>query len=261
MSHKLTVVIAGQRQSGRTTLARYIVTEFLNCKIGKKRFTLEKMGKEYNIVDTFNNNEPVYAELSDPDDKNIANAYGVKIYNFEDPMKRICIDVFGLDNIQCYGSEDDKNTATHLSWDDLPPEIRERYSRPRRGSGGLKPASGFMTAKEVMHVFSNDICRRWDVNCWARGLYSAIKQDDFELAVVTNATYPNEVTLGTEIGSKVIRLLKSHGDHISEAEEALGQVPLGEFSLVIDNNNMTVAETNKAVKPHIMTWFECCKII
>ncbi len=32
-----------------------------------------------------------------------------KIYNFADPLKQLCIDIFGLTYNQCYGTDEAKN--------------------------------------------------------------------------------------------------------------------------------------------------------
>src|SRR5688572_6769865 len=150
MANKLTVVISGNKKAENNNLAKFIMSEFLNIKIGHQRFSVEKVGKESLFIDYSNNNTVIPVEYPNKQSQNLADAYSVKIYSFSDPLKKFCIDVLGLDHIQCYGSDDDKNSLTHIIWDDMFEEIRQKYSRKRRGSGSLKPASGKMTANEVM---------------------------------------------------------------------------------------------------------------
>jgi len=39
----------------------------------------------------------------------------IKTYSFADPLKRnICIDLLGLTEQQCYGSDEDKNSLTNI---------------------------------------------------------------------------------------------------------------------------------------------------
>jgi hypothetical protein len=260
MANKLTVVFSGKKQSGKSSAGKFVFCEYVNRKIGQKRLTIEKVGKEIVVVDTFKNNAMIPIDTPSTEAKQLASTYSVKMYSFADPLKAFCINVLGLDHSQCYGTDDDKNSQTHISWDDLPLEIREKYSRPRRGSGGNKPASGYMTAREVMQVFGTDMCRRIDNNCWARGLYSTIKNEEYELAIVTDARFPNEVTLGTEDRAKVVRLQRKVIEDAHDSEHALDDFPLGEYSLVIDNQDMTLAETHKALKPHVLGWFDQYKL-
>lgn len=254
MSNKLAIVFSGKKQAGKDSAAQFTLAEYLNRRIGKSRFSLDKSGKEIVIIDGFNRDQVIPVMYPNPLMQQLTDTYSVKLYTFSDPLKEFCIDSFGLDPIQCYGSDDDRNSTTHISWEDLFDQIREKYSRPRRGTGGMKPASGFMTAKEVMDVMENDIFRRVDINCWARSLYSLIDKDGYDLAIVTNAAYPNEVTLGVERGAKVVRLLRDIGKHPDE--DPLEDFPLGEFSLVLDNKNTGMVETHAKLRKHVNNWFE-----
>jgi hypothetical protein len=260
MSNRLIIAYSGKKQAGKSSAAKYTLCEFLNRKVGQSRFDIEKMGKVINIVDRYNNNKNIEVDYPNPESEAIFDAYSVKVYSFADPLKRFCIDVLGLDQEQCYGSDDDKNSFTHISWDSMPTEVREVYSRPRRGSGGVKPASGDMTAREVMQVFGTDICRKIDTNCWARGLYNIIEDEGYELAIITDARFPNEVTLGTETGAKVVRLLRKVNNDKHPSEVALDNFPLGEFSLVIDNQRLTIPETHNKLKLSLTKWFDSVNI-
>lgn len=256
MSNQLTIVLSGRKQAGKSSAAKFAFCEFVNKKIGQNRFILDKAGKNINIVDTYNNNTVIPVDYPNSVAQPIFDTYSVKVYSFADPLKRFCIDVLGLDPAQCYGSDDDKNSLTHISWDDMSVEIREKHSRPRRGSGGMKPASGYMTGREVMQIFGTDVCRKIDVNCWARGLYNIIKGEGYQLALVGDARFPNEITLGTENGAKVVRLLRKVNDDQHESEIALDDFPLGEYSLVLDNAKLTMAETHKKFKPYLDQWLD-----
>ena len=44
----------------------------------------------------------------------------IRTYSFADPLKQICINLLGLSNEQCYGSDEDKNSLTSLRWEDIP---------------------------------------------------------------------------------------------------------------------------------------------
>jgi hypothetical protein len=254
--NKLTIVISGSRQSGRSTLAKFIICEYLNRKMKYKRFSLEKVDDVILIKDSLNG-QTIYTELQNSASKDLFDAHSVKIYSFFDPLRKICTDVLGLDKEQCYDSFDDKSSNTHLLWDDLPLEVREKYSRARRGTGGMKPAHGFMTSKEVLQVLDTDIFRRLDNSCWARALYSAIENEGYELAIVLDPSHPSDITIGMENGAKTIRLTKN----IHDTVDNLSDFALGEYSLVIYNKDLASQQTYNKLKTHLLDWFEQRKLV
>lgn len=255
MPNKLIVLFSGKKNSGKSSAVNLVLTEFLNKKIGKKRFSPSNL-KEPSIVDHFNNNISIPINYPTRLLSQIYDTYSVKVYTFHDPIKRFCIDTLGLDFAQCYGTVDDKDSPTHISWEDLFDCVREKHSRPRRGSGGIKPASGSMTATEIMHVVENDIFRQIDPNCWARSLYAMIQSDGYDLAIIQNAVHPNEVTLGTEINAKSVMLLRN----FAKEQTPIDDLPLGEYSLVIDNSNLSVEKTHNKLRPKIHEWLNERKI-
>jgi len=51
--------------------------------------------------------------------KSLAN--NSNIYSFADPLKKdVCINILGLTERQCYGTDADKNTLTNLRWENMP---------------------------------------------------------------------------------------------------------------------------------------------
>lgn len=254
--NKLTIVISGAKQSGKTSLGKYILTSIVNSKIGHNRLILHPKGKEILVLDTFNNNQPLVVDQPSDDSRKIADTYGVKLYSFADPLKEFCINVLGLDRRQCYGTDDDKNSATHISWTDIPNDIRDKYRRPRRGDGSIKPASGYMTGREVMQVFGTDICRKMDTNCWSRGTYSSITKDGFETAVCIDARFPNEITMGTENNAKAIRLLRKIHNDEHESETALNDFPLGEYDCILNNQDLEMYENHLLFSPTLIGWMD-----
>lgn len=260
--NKCIITLSGKKQSGKSSAVKFILAEHINRKIGKDRFFLEKSNKEVYLIDSFNNNKIVNVDFPSEEVETLFKTYSAKIYSFADPLKQFCIDVFGLSPVQCYGTDDDKNTQTHLNWEDFPAEIREKHSRPRRGSGGIKAASGLITGRELLQTFGTDVCRKIDPNCFARGTYNIIKKEGYDLAIVSDARFPNEVTIGTEIGAKVVRLTRNvlQDTHESEISLDSDKFPIAEFSLVIDNQDKTMEETHKIIKSNILQWFRDAKL-
>ena len=254
MINKLTILFAGPKTS-LNAFCNFTIAEYINMKIGKKRFVPAKNPKDTFIIDTFNNELEVDIHKTNGDFSAISKAYSCKVYTFKDPVYNFCIDNLGLDYMQCYGTEEDKNSITHLLWDDFFDQIRENHSRPRRGSGSLKPASGYMTANEVVSVIENEVFKRLDMNCWARSLYSLIRNEGYNLSVINGASSRNEITIGSEIGTKAILLSKD------DNPEELKEIPRGEFDVAIDVNNMSLTEQIGKVKKNIRAWFDERRII
>jgi hypothetical protein len=261
MSKRLIIICSGRKQAGKSSLCKYIFTEYINKKIGKTRFKLEQVGKEVNIYDSFNNNKIIRVDYPSNESKHFADTYGIKIYSFADPLKSFCINVLGLDFAQCYGSDDDKNSPTHLLWEDLPLDIRQKNAKIKKSTGEERLPTGHMTGRNVMEVFGTDVCRRLDPNCWSRGSYAQIDNDGYDVSILQDGRFPNEITMGSENGAKSIRLLKRIDHSEAEAECALDHFPHGEFTKVVDNQNLTMQETHNLLKQNIFDWFAGYRLV
>jgi hypothetical protein len=261
MSNKLTIAVSGKANSGKKTLIKFIVAEFLNRKIGNNRFAIEKHGKDVFIIDTLNNFQSLNPLLKTDKTLKMLSAYSCKIYDFLDPVKKICIDSYGLDYEQCYGTEESQSTDTHILWDNMPHEIRIKYGKKRKGSRVVKPVSGKMTAEKFTQIFDKEICRKIDNNCWARSLYNIINEEGFDLAILTGVTCPNEVTTCVENNNKVIRLLRNVDDLSEDNDNQLDLLPLGEYSLVLHNEDFTPEKLWRTAYPIIINWFKLYNII
>ena len=167
----------------------------------------------------------------------------VKLYSFADMLKmNICMQVLGLSYEQCYGTDKDKNTKTHLKWQSIPTPTKR---------------SGHMTAREVMQYVGTDLLRKMDVDVWATSLLRQIETEGSALAIVCDCRFPNEVEQIKKAGGKVIRLNRNnHGDdsHASETVLDKDNYSWKNFDAVIDNQNMNVQETNEAVYQFLLDW-------
>ena len=180
-----------------------------------------------------------------------ASLPGVTLYNFADPLKRFLIDVFGFEDSWCYGTEAEKNTPTHIRWEDLPFLPYGHY--PPKQLPELK--NGPMTAREVMQHFGTGVVRRMDPGAWVRGLLSLVERESPPVAVVCDVRYPNEADgIKARLG-KVVRLTRnSDGPDTHASEVALDQYP--GFDLVLDNAGQTVGETAKQLERAVRGWLK-----
>ena len=100
-----------------------------------------------------------------------------KIYAFADVLKEFAVDVLGLEYNQVYGTNEEKNSPTHLLWENMP-------------TGNNK---GPMTGREVLQYFGSDICRKMYENIWFDACIRRIRKDNPELALISNVRFSNEI--------------------------------------------------------------------
>ncbi len=162
-----------------------------------------------------------------------------KEYAFADLLKEFCIDVLGLTEKQCYGSDEDKNTLTKYRWDKVGLH-REVASKKR------------MTARDVMQIFGTECVRSWFGNVWAEATLRRIAKDKPVLAIITDNRFPSEIekVLGHPHGY-IIRLTRSPytGDEHSSETSLDGFDWNKEKCYVLDNASLSKEEQKDAAVP------------
>lgn len=180
---------------------------------------------------------------------NLGSKISCKIYSFADPLKQnVCIDLLGLTEAQCYGSDEDKNSLTKIAWKGMPD-----YNISWTWSKDYDP-SGFMTARQVMEFVGTRIFRQMKTNIWVEATLKEINRDSLDLAIIVDARFPDEVDAILNQNGYVIRLTKDDFHSCAEPEVALDKTVYdwNKFSLVIDNQNMTLQEKSKEIMKFIL---------
>lgn len=258
--------MSGKKQSGKSSTSNYIRAKYLNAKYPDKHFNITQTGDLIGFSDGY---MMIADELSSYVDRQ-----PVKVYSFADPLKDFCINVLGVPYECCWGTDEQKNTPVpHLLWENVPESIRPttrvwRESKYVEFSGVVRqgmqvevPKSGPMTGREIMQIFGTDICRRLYGDCWARGTYNKIKSEGVELALVADARFPNEITIGTEVKAKSVRLARNVSDDQHASELALDSFPIEQYTLYLDNTNLTLKEQCQVLDPLLDQWFAEAGII
>ena len=159
---------------------------------------------------------------------NYHNRYGLsKVYNFADPLKQdICINILGLTYDQCYGSDIDKNTLTHIEWNNTK-----------------------LTAREVMQIVGTDIFRKMYNGVWVDATISKIHRENMGLAVIADCRFPNEVESVKNAGGIVIKLTRNlyNSDHASEVALDPENYNPSNFDLVVHNESIGIDEQNDLI--------------
>tara|TARA_R110000824_G_scaffold17703_2_gene71273 strand:- start:1601 stop:2374 length:774 start_codon:yes stop_codon:yes gene_type:complete len=239
------VGISGKKQSGKTTTGNFLfgcsmlsldLVEYANIdECGRLIVPYEDSnGKNKPCVFPVDSLHP---NMVDYMRSNIWHK--IKIYNFADNLKHMCINILGLKEEQCYGTEDEKNSLTNIKWSDCPIET-DRNDR--------------MTAREVMQFVGTDVFRKMYPNVWVDSTIKKIKSDNPELAVVVDCRFPNEVSGIKGAGGHVIRLERNI---FGEEDQHPSEIALDNFKgfdAYIDNQNMSVGEQNEALYNILAEW-------
>jgi hypothetical protein len=133
--------------------------------------------------------------------------YEAEVLHFADPLKRFCIDVLGLEEEQCYGTEDDKNSLTDLRFEDMPGDALDDWE------------PGPMSARHVLQFFGTDIVRQMKPSAWVDATMRRAAGSLAPLVVIADVRFPDEADAILAAGGEVIRLARqidTEDQHYSE---------------------------------------------
>ena len=245
---------SGVKQSGKTTCCKFLHGYQLRLNDVVEKFLMDEEGSLIvNAVQLDENGKEVEGlgildiERKDIDFVEYASRSiwpYARAFSFADPLKIISIQLFGLTEEQCYGTDEDKNTPVDIKWEDTP---------QRRCAGDVQQMrEGFMTAREFLQYFGTDICRQIKPNIWVDSCIQRMLESGTELAIVPDVRFPNEADAIKQAGGKVIRLTRSPYNDQHESETALNDYE--GFDHVLDNANANVDETNRALMEVLRGW-------
>lgn len=149
------------------------------------------------------------------------NGLHVATTSFATVLKNMCVNILGLKKEGVFGTDAEKNAASHIKWDDMPHEIRIKYSNDQKfliDEFLPKPRSGFMTNREVLQIMGTDIFRKLYPNVWTDSLF---RQDwsNYDYVLVPDVRFPNEALAIEQNDGILIRIERETGlqdSHISE---------------------------------------------
>lgn len=196
----------------------------------------------------------------------------VRQYAFADPIKRFCIDVLGLEERICYGTNEEKNqTLTRYKWEDMPfrgTMILQKAEELYKACGGddylacVREAertlpAGNMTYRQVLQTVGTETGRAYHKDLWIEATFRLIQKEQPEIAVITDMRFPNEVEATKAVGGRIIRLTRNPSPddkHISETALDEGVFDWARFDAVVDNQTLSLTETCQAVANHARKW-------
>jgi hypothetical protein len=246
------VAFAGAKQSGKTTSVNFLHGHEMKSHGFIKKFFVDEHGRLVVNAKYLDDNDKEFESMGVFDvfqDSQSFVDYAsstfwpfVRAYNFADPLKRMCMGLFGLTREQCYGTEEQKNSDTDILWWNMP------------GYSGIQNFDERkMTAREFMQTFGTDICRKIKDDVWVSLCIKQIKEENPNLALIGDCRFKNEIDIGHEAGGKVIyftRNSESSDGHDSEKASEYKE----HYDCIIDNTNIGVEEQNKLVLEQIQAW-------
>ena len=237
MKTQLVIVLSGKKRSGKNTSANFVAGLYLEMTGRVRNFSITSDGE---LRLQTNDGETVIVKEGKFNDW--LGWDSIRMYSFADELKRFCIRVLGLSVNSCFGTEDEKNSPTHLLWQNMP--INEKGQR------------GHMTGREVMQYFGTEVVRAIYPDAWVFATFNKIEEEHPKIAIVTDGRCPNETDYANNYGAKTVRMLRNvagSDQHFSEV--ALDDYPLENYSLVIPNQDMTITQQNQFFLPHVLQWF------
>jgi|14BtaG_2_1085337.scaffolds.fasta_scaffold01217_14 hypothetical protein len=256
--------ISGKKQAGKTTVANIIYGEVLLKNEMISDYNISEEGKL--VIETVNSQgQKGWGEfdIERKDEEFMEYAHynmwpHVKLYNFADPVKDMCINLFGFTYEQAYGTDDQKNqTLSDIRWEDMPrfQNMKLMKKMPIDAKKSWDWRKGEMTAREFMQFFGTDIMRKIHTNVWANACINKITKEGSDLAVVADVRFPNEVEAINRAGGKVLRLERDvHNDnHESETALSADNYDHSNFWHVLDNKEITIGDTILEIKKLLET--------
>jgi len=249
--------ISGKKQAGKNTAANYIHGLIIQGLGLAKDFSIEEHG-ELSVLTANSSGDEGWGmfDVTRKDRDYVEYAeYNlwpyVKMYSFADNLKSMCVEFFGLTHDQVYGTDEQKNTETHLLWRDMPfiPESHWVVN-----AGAARGAN--MTARDFMQYFGTNVMRQMYGPIWVDHTINRILSERSELAIVPDVRFPNEVEAIQNAGGKVIRLTRNtrKDSHASECGLDPDNFDWNKFDAIIENDG-SIPETLKSVDAAYQTIF------
>jgi hypothetical protein len=193
----------------------------------------------------------------------------IKNYSFAKELKDICAGLFNIPRECLYGTDEQKNQIQeHLLWENMPGvTCLPNHEWVNIISGNYNDQNiqyacellnlvyhtpGPMTAREFMQFFGTDIMRKIYGPIWTNRTIKNIKTENPQLAIISDCRFKNEAQALRQEKAKLIRLTRSTASDKHSSENAFED--FNDFDAVIDNQNMTIEETQHELIKVIDSW-------
>lgn len=250
------IIIGGRKQSGKTTAAAAIYGYYLTSKGVIPNCHFDDNGK-MSIVYNKKTNEGIYFDIDDNSPEMVSfkekNVWThVKHVGFADILKNSVCDLFSIPRELAYGTNDQKNSLTHIKWKDIKDFLPE-YKKTRENY-----AKEFLSIRELLEIFGTDVCRKFDDNCHIKSGYASLLESNPDIGIICDMRFDNEFEYFDQIkkNSKFeiffIKLKREAFKSEALSEQGLPGIDEGRFDLVVDNRNISVIEKNEIIIDYLI---------
>ena len=247
---KKLIVLCGTKQSGKTSSAAVFMGYYLT-QIG--------------VIPNFNispNNE-IYIthedkkfdfdiESQDPAMKNWLNDVvypHVKNVGFADTLKEVVSKQFGISEHLMWGTNEEKNSPTHIELDNIRPLLSEKR-REEFSEVENRP----VTIRELLEIFGTDICRRIDPECHIRSAFNNLERSGTEIGIITDCRFANEFNYcknfkrkNKGVKCKLIKLDRRPFSSNAESEQGLPEINDKQYDHVFYNKEISFTDKSQEV--------------
>ena len=226
--------ISGRKQAGKNTVANFINGDILKQNGMIEDFIINDDGElEIKTTDQSGTNDWGVFDVTRKDNAFLEYAEKelwpyVKLYHFADSLKEIGINLFDINAVNVYGTDDQKNTLTKIKWENMPEYYGDK--------------TGNMTIRQFLQHFGTNVMRKIKDDIWLSDTIKRIISEDSEVAIIPDVRFPNEVTAIKENGGFVIRLTRNiyNSEHKCESSLDKNNFDWSNFDYILDNDSCCI---------------------
>jgi hypothetical protein len=221
------VVFVGKMQSGKSSACNLLVGEVMKRTNKIPEYTIDEDGDL--VIPVVEKDKVVWGKFDlnriDYDfrtwcENNLWK--DVKVFNFAESLKLCTHYLFGIPLAKIYGTNEDKNTITHITNEKLGYVAKEQKDK-------------LLTVREVLQRFGK-VCRDVDQDCFLNYVVRAIDLYDSKLSLVGDCRYPNEIHGMKDRGAKLIKLKRDPIGSNVESEKAQSEIKDDFYDLIIPSS-------------------------
>lgn len=249
------IISYAAKQAGKTTGATALYGYYLTSLGVTPNAHFDDNGR-MSVVYNKKTNEGIYYDIDDDSpemvDFNSKNVWGhIKHESFATALKDSIVSLFGIKREYIYGTDEDKNRATHIKWDDVFPLLTQERAMRNEYKSGTN-----LTIRELCQVFGTDMCRAIDEDCHLRSAVNKLITGTQTISLIPDGRFSNEFFYFNKpeakelLGdTKVWRIKYTRNSALDNppGEQGLPEVDESLYDLVVDNRNITVLEKNEIV--------------
>lgn len=170
-----------------------------------------------------------------------------------DKLKDVTADLFGVDRAKLDGTDEEKDSPTHIRWKEVSNILYLDFFGRKEGlARAIATMDTFMTHRELLQIFGTNACRGIMPAIWTEYLRRAIEASTAYINVVTDARFPNEIEMLKNMGGYLVKLYRNTGSLLATnhpSETALDSIDDSYYDFVIqDEGNRTMQELEQSWK-------------